>query len=465
MHAAFLARPVPALLVVAVLLAARAAGAVPSEVPYTGYLTHEDGTPFEGSVEVQLALYDQAEDGAPIWGPHDFVEVVEGGMLQVVLGGEGSPPLDDAVLGPEGAWLAIAVDGTPMEPRQRVLSVPYALRAGDAERLGGADAAAFVTDAELPDFAAFVRGDALAAVATTGAYADLSGRPDLSGYALTADLQPVCWSGSYADLADTPDLTVFVPRAELAAVALSGAYGDLTGTPDLSLFLRADGTVALAGPLDLAGQPLSNVVIAASDEAPAAPVAGQLWWNATVGALEVFSGSEWIVAGGAGGGQAAVDLSCAGCVAEEELAFSLAAVALSGAYGDIAGAPDPSLLLRTDGTVALGGPWDLGGHALSNLVVAAGEAPAAPVAGQLWWDDGVRALRVYTGTEWVLAGAAGAGGAAVDLDCVGCVSETELAFPLAAVATSGSYEDLLQRPDLSVYTRSAELADVATSGS
>jgi len=60
--------------------------------------------------------------------------------------------------------------------------VPYAILAGDAERLGGEAAVAFVTEDELPDFTTFSRTVALAAVATSGAYADLVGAPDLSPF-------------------------------------------------------------------------------------------------------------------------------------------------------------------------------------------------------------------------------------------------------------------------------------------
>ena len=55
----------------------------------------------------------------------------------------------------------------------------------------------------------------LAAVATSGAYSDLSGRPSLAA---------VATSGAYADLTGTPSL---------ASVALSGAYADLTGKPTI----------------------------------------------------------------------------------------------------------------------------------------------------------------------------------------------------------------------------------------
>lgn len=63
---------------------------------------------------------------------------------------------------------------------------------------------------------------ALATVATTGAYGDLSGRPNL---------QTVATSGSYADLTSKPSF---------APVATSGAYTDLSGKPTLA-------TVATSG--------------------------------------------------------------------------------------------------------------------------------------------------------------------------------------------------------------------------
>jgi hypothetical protein len=62
----------------------------------------------------------------------------------------------------------------------------------------------------------------LSTVATSGAYADLSGTPSLA---------TVATSGAYADLSGTPTL---------ATVATSGAYADLSGTPSLA-------TVATSG--------------------------------------------------------------------------------------------------------------------------------------------------------------------------------------------------------------------------
>jgi hypothetical protein len=71
----------------------------------------------------------------------------------------------------------------------------------------------------------------LASVATSGAYADLSGKPDLSVY-LTSQTQ-VDWNA-------TSGVASILNKPALATVATSGAYSDLTGKPSLS-------TVATSG--------------------------------------------------------------------------------------------------------------------------------------------------------------------------------------------------------------------------
>lgn len=95
----------------------------------------------------------------------------------------------------------------------------------------------------------------LAPVATSGGYADLTGRPLLA---------LVATSGAYADLSGRPTL---------ATVAGTGLYNDLTGKPSLS-------TVATSGAYaDLSGLPTLYTDEAARDALGAALVAGN---NVTV---------------------------------------------------------------------------------------------------------------------------------------------------------------------------------------
>jgi hypothetical protein len=82
----------------------------------------------------------------------------------------------------------------------------------------------------------------LATVATTGAYADLSGKPTLgtAAAAATTDFATAA-QGSLADSAVQP--------GDLATVATTGAYADLSGTPSLA-------TVATTGSYtDLTNKP------------------------------------------------------------------------------------------------------------------------------------------------------------------------------------------------------------------
>lgn len=80
---------------------------------------------------------------------------------------------------------------------------------------------------------------ALAAVATSGAYSDLTGKPTLfsGNYADLVGL-PSLFSGSYTDLTNKPTLfsgawADLTGKPSLATVATSGLYSDLTGKPTL----------------------------------------------------------------------------------------------------------------------------------------------------------------------------------------------------------------------------------------
>lgn len=99
------------------------------------------------------------------------------------------------------------------------------------------------------DLTSYVLASALAAVATSGDYSDLSNTPDLSVYALISSLAAVATSGDYTDLSNKPDLSVYALASSLAAVATSGSYSDLSNKPDLSVYALASSlaTVATSG--------------------------------------------------------------------------------------------------------------------------------------------------------------------------------------------------------------------------
>jgi len=127
------------LAVVAAILWSGAALAVPTAVPYIGFLSDGDG-PFDGSVTISVEMFDQADGGASLWGPVEFGDVVvESGVFTVVLGAPTGPELDTLVLPADGAWLEFTIDETLLEPRQEMLSVPFALWAESADTCGEAE--------------------------------------------------------------------------------------------------------------------------------------------------------------------------------------------------------------------------------------------------------------------------------------------------------------------------------------
>lgn len=105
----------------------------------------------------------------------------------------------------------------------------------------------------------------LASVATSGDYGDLVGTPAFSAVATSGDYDDLSGRPSLADVATSGDYADLTGRPTLAAVATSGAYADLSGKP--SLF---DGTWA-----SLSGKP-STFAPSAHTHAAADIVSGTL---------------------------------------------------------------------------------------------------------------------------------------------------------------------------------------------
>jgi hypothetical protein len=151
-----------ALLVALILGPQQAASAsVPTTVVYQGFLAYDGGAPFDGNVDVQLALHASPNaatlPGGVAWGPAQFNDVVvKDGVFEVVMGAASGPPLAADVLASGPLWLALWIDGTLMQPLQSVHAVPYALVASSAATLGGKPPSAFATAQQLAALHAIV---------------------------------------------------------------------------------------------------------------------------------------------------------------------------------------------------------------------------------------------------------------------------------------------------------------------
>src|SRR5216684_4174836 len=120
---------------------------VPRLVKFAGTLKDELGKSRTGVVGVTFAIYKEQEGGAALWLETQNVELDEQGRYTVLLGATKSEglPLELFIAG-EPRWLGVQVN-LPKEVEQGralLVSVPYALKAADAETLGGKPLSSFV---------------------------------------------------------------------------------------------------------------------------------------------------------------------------------------------------------------------------------------------------------------------------------------------------------------------------------
>jgi hypothetical protein len=124
---------------------------VPPLVNFSGTLTDVNGKPVSGTVGVTFLLYKESQGGSPLWLETQNVQPDNTGHYTVMLGSTSSTGLpSDIFVAGEAHWLGVQMQGQQQEEQPRVLlvSAPYALKAGDAETIGGLPPSAFVLAAD-----------------------------------------------------------------------------------------------------------------------------------------------------------------------------------------------------------------------------------------------------------------------------------------------------------------------------
>jgi trimeric autotransporter adhesin len=118
---------------------------VPHLVSYSGTLKDSNGKPVIGITGVTFLLYRDAQGGAPLWMETQNIKPDSAGRYIAQLGatrGEGLPP--ETFMTGEARWLAVQPAGAPEQPRVLLVAVPYAMKAADAETIGGLPPSAFM---------------------------------------------------------------------------------------------------------------------------------------------------------------------------------------------------------------------------------------------------------------------------------------------------------------------------------
>src|SRR5271169_5493217 len=126
------------------------ASALPRLVRFGGTAKDLNGSPLTGVVGITFAFYSEKTGGAPLWLETQNATADSSGHYTVLLGStkiEGLPA--DLFTTEQARWVGVQGSGQPEQPRVLLVSAPYALKAGDAETLGGLPPSAFMLAAPL----------------------------------------------------------------------------------------------------------------------------------------------------------------------------------------------------------------------------------------------------------------------------------------------------------------------------
>lgn len=127
---------------------------MPRLIKFSGIVKDSSGNPLNGSIVVVFRIYAHESDDTPLWQETQNVNFTDG-RYSVLLGSatQGGIPMGLFQSG-ESQWFGVQalLDGEPEQRRTIVTSVPYALKASDADTVGGLPASAFIR-AQLPDSA------------------------------------------------------------------------------------------------------------------------------------------------------------------------------------------------------------------------------------------------------------------------------------------------------------------------
>jgi len=115
-------------------------------VKFSGVLKDQLGRPVTGVVGITFAIFKNQEGEGPLWLETQNVQLDTQGNYSALLGyTTGGIPLE-IFSSDEPRWIGVRaqIPESAEQPRQLVISVPYALRAADADTLGGKAASEFV---------------------------------------------------------------------------------------------------------------------------------------------------------------------------------------------------------------------------------------------------------------------------------------------------------------------------------
>ena len=228
---------------------------VPPLIRFTGTAQDINGNPLTGLVGITFAIYAEASGGSPLWLETQNVQADKNGHYTALLGATkpAGLPLELFSSG-ESRWLGVQTEGQAEQTRALLVAVPYALKASDAETIGGLPPSAFVLANPAQSAGSTTKTGAAASASSTSApTADTSKNPtplvnaDVTGKGIV-DYIPM-WDTT----SDIVDSVIFQKSSEIGiGTTAPAATLDVNGKSDvrdtLTLFPKGtDSTLAVNG--------------------------------------------------------------------------------------------------------------------------------------------------------------------------------------------------------------------------
>jgi hypothetical protein len=106
---------------------------VPALINYQGLLTDINGNVVSGSKTVSISIHDAATNGTQIYSESIGNVTVQNGIYSFQFGS--GPTFTTTLATGSQHWLQVTLDGVPQTPRERLVSVPFAMKAAIADAL------------------------------------------------------------------------------------------------------------------------------------------------------------------------------------------------------------------------------------------------------------------------------------------------------------------------------------------
>jgi hypothetical protein len=217
------------------LLALQAFSQTPQSIHFQGLLNDASGNPVTDTKFMEFRIYSTPTGGTPVWTEQNLAVDISEGLFSVVLGETNSLA---GQFSSYPLYITFVVGGEEMLPRQKLQSVPYAIRSKDAEQAYWADDAGYAMNAGNAQKLNNITSDGFV-------QQDASGNASISG-TMTAGAF-VGDGSSLTDLPPTPDSDWTEDAANVYNITKNIGIGTATPTATLEVngsFRLVDGNQA-----------------------------------------------------------------------------------------------------------------------------------------------------------------------------------------------------------------------------